>query len=168
MAKIAVILAAAAVAVPLATAARGQAAQTAVATGASGGAITLRARLGRGPWQRSLSIRLVKTSLIEFSLCALWDGLASRNFHCAPAPKAHLPAGTSLRLEQSPIGRALERRDRPGWGLLATSDEGSLQAVLSNTVSGDRLGTVRYRVTLRDRPGRILARSNVFTVQWHA
>jgi hypothetical protein len=51
--------------------------------------------------------------------------------------------------------------------MLASSEEPVLEAVLSNTVSGDRPGTVHYRVTLRDPSGKILARSNRFTVTWH-
>jgi hypothetical protein len=143
------------------------AAQGDVSTIASGHTITLRARIQRGPWQRTLSLKLVKTSLSEFSLCAVWDKPPPRSFDCSSPAARRLPAHTSLRLEQSPIASALRRDDSPGWGMLARSEEATLGAALSNTVSGDRPGIVRYRVTLRDASGKILVRSNVFTVTWH-
>jgi hypothetical protein len=145
----------------------GETPHSGVSATAAAHAITLRARVGRGPWRRALSIRLVKTTLIEFSVCALWDKPAAASFSCRSPRGARLPAGTSLRLEQHPIARALKRADSPGWGMLATSGEAALGAALSNTVSGDRLGTVRYRVTLRDGASKILVRSNVFVVRWH-
>jgi hypothetical protein len=138
-----------------------------VTTVVSGHTITLRARVPRGQWQRTLSHKLVTTSLREFSLCAVGDKPPPRSFDCSSTAARRLPAHTSLRLEQSPIANALRRDDSPGWGMLASSEEATLGAALSNTVSGDRPGSVRYRVTLRDGSGRILVRSNVFTVTWH-
>lgn len=146
----------------------GEASHRGVSATAAPHAITLRARVRRGPWRRALSIRLVRTSLIEFSVCALWDKPAVASFNCRSAPGARLPAGTSLRLEQHPVARALRRADSPGWGMLATSAETTLRAALSNTVSGDRFGTVRYRVTLRNAASKILVSSNVFIVRWHS
>lgn len=145
----------------------GETSHRGVSATAAAHAITLRARVRRGPWRTALSIRLVRTSLIEFSVCALWDTPAAASFTCRTAPGARLPAGTSLRLEQHPVARALRQADSPGWGMLATSEEATLRAALSNTVSGDRFGTVRYRVTLRNAASKILVRSNVFIVRWH-
>lgn len=128
-------------------------------------AITLHGRVHRGPWQPTLSLKLVKTALTEFSVCAVRSEGVLESFDC----QAHgrLPDGTTLRLEQSPVGRGVKRAGSPGWAMLASSEESVLEAALSNTVSGNRLGAVHYRVTLRDTSGKILARSNVFTVTWH-
>jgi hypothetical protein len=129
--------------------------------------IALRARVDHGAWQRGLSLKLVKTKLISFSFCAIWDAPKSQRFNCAGPRGARLPAGTTMRLEQSPVGRALKRADSPGWGMLAASWTASLGAVLSNTVTGDVLGRFRYRVTLRDPAGKVLVRSNVLPIDWH-
>ena len=129
--------------------------------------ITVRARLHSGIWEKSLSLKLVKTKLIGFTVCAVWDKPTAQKFSCRAPAGAQLPVGTRMRLEQSPIARALKRPDSPGWGMLATSEDPSLGAGLSNTVSGDRLGTFKYRVTLRDAEGKILTTSNIFTVFWH-
>ena len=126
--------------------------------------ITLRARVHRGPWQRTLSLKLVKTSLTQFSLCAVWKKPASQRFTCRP--NAPLPTNTTLRLEQSPVGHGLKLTDSPGWGMIGSSEEATLEAALSNTVSGNRPGNVHYRVTLRDASGRTLDHSNLFTVSW--
>ena len=64
-----------------------------------------------------------------------------------------------MRLEQ--------RRGGPGWRVVGTSRDAALEAVLSNTVSGNRPGAVSYRVTLRNVSGRILGTSNAFKVFWH-
>jgi hypothetical protein len=129
--------------------------------------ITLRARIHQGAWQKQLSLRLVKTKLISFTVCAVWDAPASQWFACAPPRGVHLPTGTTLRLEQSPVARALKRADSPGWGMLATSSTAALGAVLSNTVTGDVLGRFRYRVTLRNAAGKVLRTSKMFIVVWH-
>ena len=129
--------------------------------------IALRARIDHGAWQRGLSLKLVKTKLVSFTLCAVWDPPVAQRFRCAAPDGARLPAGTTMRLEQSPIGKALARPDSPGWGMLATSATASLGAVLSNTVTGDVLGRFRYRVTLRDTAGKVLLSSNLFPIDWH-
>jgi hypothetical protein len=129
--------------------------------------IALRARVDHGAWQHRLSLKLVKTKLITFSLCAVWDAPSGSAFECAAAHGAPLPAGTTMRLEQHPVGRALKRADSPGWGMLAASSTATVGAALSNTVTGDVTGTFRYRVTLRDRAGKVLLRSNVFPIEWH-
>jgi hypothetical protein len=129
--------------------------------------IVLRARIHEGAWQKKLSLKLVKTKLISFTVCAVWDKPASQRFTCAAPRGARLPAGTSMRLEQRPVARALKRADSPGWGMLASSSTASLGAVLSNTLTGDVLGRFRYRVTLRNAAGKVLLKSNVFIVVWH-
>jgi hypothetical protein len=129
--------------------------------------ITLRARLHDGIWQKSLSLKLNKLKLIGFTVCAVWDQPATQKFSCKGPAGAKLPAGTRMRLEQSPVSRALRRADSPGWGMLGTSEDPFLGAGLSNTVSGNRIGTVKYRVTLRDASEKIMLTSNVFTVVWH-
>jgi hypothetical protein len=129
--------------------------------------IALRARIDHGAWQRRLSLKLDKTKLISFTLCAVWDAPVTQRFRCAAPDGTRLPAGATMRLEQSPIGKALTRPDSPGWGMLATSSTASLGAVLSNTVTGDVLGTFRYRVTLRDTAGKVLLSSNLFPIDWH-
>jgi hypothetical protein len=129
--------------------------------------IALRARIDHGAWQRGLSLRLVETKLISYTFCAVWDAPVSQSFRCVAPRGARLPAGTTMRLEQSPVGQAVERADSPGWGMLASSSSASLGAVLSNTVTGDVLGTFRYRVTLRNADGKVLLTSNVFPIDWH-
>jgi invasion protein IalB len=129
--------------------------------------IALRARIDHGAWQHQLSLKLVKTKLITFSLCAVWDAPAASEFKCAAPHGARLPAGTTMRLEQHPVGRALKRAESPGWGMLAASSTATVGAALSNTVTGDVTGTFRYRVTLRDSAGKVLLRSNVFPIDWH-
>lgn len=143
----------------------GSAAHDVVSRASTVNPITLRARAHQGAWRRTLSLKLVTTSLTEFSVCAVRNERAVESFDC----RAHgrLPKGTALRLEQDPVGRGLKRTDSPGWGMLASSEEPVLEAALSNTVSGNRPGTVHYRVTLRDATGKVLARSNLFTVTWH-
>jgi hypothetical protein len=128
-------------------------------------AITLQARVHRGPWQRTLTLRLVKTSLTSFSLCAVWKAPPSPTFNCSSHTR--LPEGAKLSLEQRPAAHGLKRADSPGWGMVATSEEGALEAALSNAVSGNQLGAVHYRVTLRDASDKILSQSNLFTVRWH-
>jgi hypothetical protein len=133
-----------------------------------GATITLRAALRyRGPWQRRLSLKLVKgITPIRFYVCAVWSRTPPPQA-CRAAPGTGLPAGTTLRLEQHPVGPAAPRADSPGWGLVATSTGPALQAVLSNNVSGNRFGTVSYRVTLRSPSGHVFATSNRLQVVWH-
>ena len=61
----------------------------------------------------------------------------------------------------------LEQHRNSGVGSGSDSPGPALQAVLSNDVSGNRFGTVYYRVTLRQRSGRVLRTSNTFKVVWH-
>ena len=86
----------------------------AVSGAATADTITLQGRVHRGPWQPTLSLKLVKTSLTEFSLCATRNKPAVESSDCGH--HAPLPAGTALRLEQSPVGHGLKRADSPGWG----------------------------------------------------
>jgi hypothetical protein len=130
------------------------------------GEITLRAQYHHGPWKTSLSFKLVKIHLTAFTVCGIWNHQAGAAFDCENASHDALPAGTTLRLEQSPIARALKRSDSPGWGMLGASPDAALGAVLSNLVSGNRRGTFHYRVTLRDTEGHVLVTSNAFTVVW--
>jgi hypothetical protein len=73
----------------------------------------------------------------------------------------------TLRLEQNPVGKALTRDDSPCRGMVGISSTARLGAVLSNTVTGDKFGIFRYRVTLRDDSGKVLATSNRISVRWH-
>ena len=128
--------------------------------------IVLRGRLpARGPWRNYLLLKLVKSDVVTFTVCAFWNqGPPSAT--CRVTPGNRLPTGTMLRLEQRPIGAAIKRPDSPGWGMVALSPEAVLEAVLSNTVSGNKFGTFSYRVTLRNRAGRVLATSNTFKAFW--
>jgi hypothetical protein len=130
------------------------------------GAITLRAHFHDGAWKKSLSIKLMKLRLTDFTLCAIWNWAPGDAFDCRVASKGALPAGTSLRLEQSPIAKAVPRADSPGWGMLGASPDAALGAVLSNLVTGNKRGTFHYRVTLRDKANKVLVTSNTFTVVW--
>lgn len=131
------------------------------------GHITLRLRVHRGLWRKSLYIKLVKTKLTSFSICAIRDYQAGQKYNCDLDRGTRLPTGTTMRLEQSPVAEALSRDDSPGWGMLGISTTTRLGAVLSNSVTGDKFGTFYYRVTLRDAPGQILVSSNRVTVVWH-
>jgi hypothetical protein len=129
--------------------------------------ITLRGRSpGAGAWQRRLRLKLVKVRLKSFELCAMVNQ-ARLSATCDAKPGKALPRGTILRLEQRPAGHGIRVRDTPGWGMVGTSLEPSILAVLSNVVTGNRFGTVTYRVTLRDAEGNIVARSRPFKVIWH-
>ena len=44
----------------------------------------------------------------------------------------------------------------------------TLGVALSNTETGNKAGTYRYRVTLRDDSGKTMLSSNVFRVVWHS
>jgi hypothetical protein len=139
---------------------------TAAAAADVNGTITLRARYRRGPWKRSLSLELVKLRLTDFTLCAIWNQPQGAAYDCNHAASRQLPPGTTMRLEQNPVAKAVRRADSPGWGMLGASPDAGLGAVLSNLVSGNRRGTFKYRVTLRDRSQAILVRSNTLTVVW--
>ena len=135
--------------------------------GTAGHSITLRGKFLGSGWKRSLSGRLVKTRLTQFTLCALWDHPASKQFDCIPTAGSKLPDGTELRLEQKPPGQGLKRPDSPGWGMIGLSPTAVLRAPLSNDVTGNKRGTVRFRVTLRQRSnGAIVYLSNPFLLRW--
>jgi hypothetical protein len=160
-AALALAAASTALAVPLSTASadRSHSAVT--------GTITLRVRYHGGPWKRGLSITLHKLRLTAFTVCAKWNYEAGHPFDCDSTEPTQLPSGTILRLEQNPVAKALKRPESPGWGMLGASPDGSLGAVLSNEVTGNRRGTFRYRVTLRDRStDDVLATSNLITTVW--
>lgn len=136
-------------------------------SGATATVITLRGRSpSPGPWRRVLRLKLIKLRLKSFELCAMVNQ-ARLSPGCAAKKGAALPRGTILRLEQKPAGKGIHVQDTPGWGMVGTSLEPSLLAVLSNVVTGNRFGTITYRVTLRDAEGNILARSRPFKVVWH-
>ena len=122
-----------------------------------GDVITLRGRspLALGAWQRRLRLKLVKLRLKRFELCAMVNH-STLSPTCDAKPGEALPRGTILRLEQQPAGSGIRVQDTPGWGMVGTSLEPSILAVLSNVVTGNKVGTVTYRVTLRDAEGTIL------------
>ena len=131
-------------------------------------AITL--RVGRtitGPWVQSLSLEHgVDGQPTGFYVCAAWDE-ARAPTGCEAASGVALPADTTLRLEQSPVGAAVEGTDSPGWATVGTSDEPELNIPLSDFVSGLDVEKATYRVTLRPRGGgQALAISNSVTVAW--
>jgi len=136
------------------------------AVGQDDSKLTLRLRTRLGPWKKSLYLKLVKTRLTAFSVCGIrnWDG--TERFDCEAAA-GRLPGGYSLRLEQSPVAKALRRPDSPGWGMLGLTSDTRVGVVVSNVVTGNRYGTYRYRVTLRAGSGQILATSNLVSVTWH-
>lgn len=128
--------------------------------------LTLRLRTRVGPWKTSLYLKLNKNVLSTFSACGIrnWDG--AEKFDCEAAA-GRLPGGNFLRLEQSPRAKALARPDSPGWGMLGLTSNTRVGVVLSNVLTGNKYGTYRYRVTLRNGSGQVLATSNVVKVTWH-
>lgn len=166
----ALFVAAVALAIPLGSgAAADRAGAPSAGSADAPGTITIRARTGEGAWRPGLSLQLHKLKLTPFSVCALWNKPAGAPWSvvCHADAAAHLPAGTVMRLEQNPIRLALKRDDSPGWGMLAVSDQAELEAVLSNTITGNTYGTLHYRVTLRDSAGKVLATSNTIKLVWH-
>jgi hypothetical protein len=124
---------------------------------AASSSIVLRGRTGiAGPWRRYLWVKLDRSRVTSFTVCAA-RGQKSLSPSCTPRDGA-LPAGSVLRLEQQRAGRS--------WRTVAISREAALQAVLSNSVTGNRVGTTSYRVTLRNEAGRVVETSNVFKVYW--
>lgn len=125
----------------------------------------LEAAQSDGPWTRRLSLRLGRAGVpTQFYVCAVRDGAGP----CAAREGATLPAGSTLRLEQQPVGPGLERPDSPGWGLVGTSEDPVLKLTLSDFVSvNNKPGHVTYRVTLRDPSGHVTATSNTTTISWH-
>jgi hypothetical protein len=122
--------------------------------------IVLGGRTGiEGAWRRSLRLELRRNGIpVSFTVCAVWGEQPSLTPTCAAAEGEQLPEGTTMRLEQ---------HRTVGWKRVGQSPAPALQAVLSNAVSGNRYGTVKYRVTLRQRSGQILRTSNTFRVIWH-
>jgi hypothetical protein len=119
-----------------------------------------------GPFEDSLSLKLVAGFRpIPFYVCAAW-GAKTAPSNCTAAQGARLPAGSTLRLEQRPPGPAVTYPDSPGWGTVGTSEDPELNIPLSNGVTGNRVGKVTFRATLRNRSGRVLATSNTFTLTW--
>ena len=127
-------------------------------TAADTSKIVLRGRQGiQGPWRRYLWLKLQRFGITSFTVCAVRD-VTSLSPTCRPPSGDRLPTGAILKLEQGRPGH--------GWRTVAISREVALQAVLSNTVTGNRLGATSYRVTLRNSAGRAVETSNVFRVYW--
>jgi hypothetical protein len=145
---------------PLGSAASVRPSSAAGVTSAASATIVLRGRTGiDGPWRRYLRLKLVRGGIpVSFTVCAVWADTPSLNTECQAAPGQGLPEGTRMRLEQ---------RRQAGWRRVGLSIEPALEAVLSNAVSGNRLGTVYYRVRLLQTSGRVLRTSNTFRVIWH-
>lgn len=133
---------------------------TAGVTTATAEKIVLGGRRGiEGPWRSYLRFKLVRGGIPKsFILCAVWDQ-SSLSPTCRVARGKTLPHGTMMRLEQRRVRSA-------GWKRVGLSTDAALEAVLSNSVSGNRLGVVSYRVTLRNASGGVLATSNTFRVFW--
>jgi hypothetical protein len=141
---------------------------TATVAASSSSKITLRAgSTNAGPWVQSLSLdHGPDGEPTGFFVCAAWDEARSRQ-GCDAAPGAELPAGTILRLEQRPVGAAVESPDSPGWATVGTAETAELEIPLSDFVSGLDVEKATYRVTLRPRAGGpSLATSNPITVAW--
>jgi hypothetical protein len=128
--------------------------------------LTLRVRTRVGPWKKSLYLKLNKNVLSSFAACGIrnWDG--TEKFDCEVAA-GRLPGGNFMRLEQSPREKALQRPDSPGWGMLGLTSNTRVGVVVSNVLTGNKYGTYRYRVTLRNGSGQVLATSNIVKVTWH-
>jgi hypothetical protein len=124
-------------------------------------------RTNSGPWVSSLSFQHGEDGVpVGFFVCAAWDESRSPEA-CDAAAGAKLPAGTILRLEQKPIGSAVESPDSPGWGTVGTSEQAELRVPLSDFVSGLDVRTATYRATLRRlEGGPPQATSNTLTVTW--
>ena len=127
--------------------------------------ITLRLRYKTGPWVTNLSVKLPKYQLETYKVCGVWNWPDERRFTCLGAG-SRLPEGTAMRMEQSPIAKALRRSDSPGWGMVGLSPDPVIRTPLSNTVTGNRYGTFYYRVTLRNASGKTLLTSNRVQLVW--
>lgn len=120
-----------------------------------------------GPYGHALALKLVDSpEPIPFYVCAAWGSTAAPA-DCHAAADAKLPLDTELRLEQHPAGPAVPVRGNPGWGTVGSSDTPELSVPLSNGVTGNKVGKVTFRATLRNRSGRILASSDTFSLTWH-
>ena len=145
---------------PLVSGASSTPAKSGRTTTAAAATIKLGGRTGIvGPWRRTLRLKLVRGGIpVSFSVCAVWGEQPSLTPECEAASGEGLPEGTTLRLEQ---------HRKVGWKRVGQSPAPALQAVLSNAVGGNRVGTVLYRVTLRQRSGQVLRTSNTIRVVWH-
>jgi len=137
------------------------------ARAATADTVLLRGRLPGRAWTTSLYLKLVKTNLRSFFLCAIWNHQPGTSYDCAGASDNPLPPGYTLRMEQTPVGPARKQKDSPAWGLIGMSTDGSVGTPVSNTLAGNHTGVVRYRTTLRDSSGQVLATSNLFVANWH-
>jgi len=115
-----------------------------------------------GAWRRYLWLKLKRSQVTSFTVCAIWKRSSPPPPNCRSTRGTRLPQGTTLRLEQRRVTPSLA----PGWRTVGVSTEAAIQAVLSNGVSGNRAGTIAYRVTLRSASGRIRKTSNTFRVYW--
>ena len=128
--------------------------------------ITTRLRYKNGPWVTKLSLKLNKYKLNAFRVCGVFNWPAARRFTCLGAG-SQLPRGATIRIEQSPIEKALRRADSPGWGMVGLAATPLVKVVLSNTETGNHPGTFYYRVSLRDVAGKIMLTSNKVQLVWH-
>jgi hypothetical protein len=137
------------------------------ATAGESHTITLRGRFLGSGWRPALSRKLNKNKLTSFQLCAVLDHPRGKQFDCIPPAGLGLPAGTELRLEQTPPATGIRRPDSPGWGMVGLSPTAVLRAPLSNDTTGNKVGRVRFRATLRNATtGAIVSRSNVLVLRW--
>jgi hypothetical protein len=149
---------------PISSSAGSGPSSTQTAKAATAGTVVLRGRMGAyGPWRSYLWLKLRKGGLpTTFSICAVWDQPLLTPA-CRAAEGKSLPQGTAMRLEQ----RRMTPKRAAGWKRVGFSPVTPLEAILSNDVSGNRLGVVAYRVTVRNASGRIFHRSNTLRVFWH-
>jgi hypothetical protein len=133
---------------------------------ATADSITLRIQYKNGAWAKSLSLPLNRLHLKAFRVCGVFNWPSGKTFTCTGAGPS-LPERTFLRMEQTPIARALKKPDSPGWGLVGMSSDPVLRVPLSNEVTADKWGTFYYRVTLRDVSGKVMLTSNKVKLVWH-
>jgi hypothetical protein len=119
-----------------------------------------------GPWTKRLSLKLVRSKLSVFYLCATYNTALARRDKCESASDLDQP-GTLLKIEQNPVKKAQKRPESPGWGLVGAGSKKLVQAELSNLVTGDSFGTFKYRATLRSLDGKQIAASAAIPVVWH-
>jgi hypothetical protein len=145
---------------PLVSGASSRPSHRAGVTAAAFATIALGGRTGiEGPWRDDLRLKLGRGGVpVSFSVCAVWGERPVLTEECGSASGKRLPRRTTMRLEQ---------RREAGWRRVGLSAEPTLEAVLSDAVSGHRAGTVFYRVRLLQPSGRVLRTSNTFRVIWH-
>src|SRR5205085_6022940 len=122
------------------------------------GSIQVWVKTRGGAWTKRLSLKLRRSKLSVFYLCATYDTTLAGRAACESTEAIGQP-GTLLKIEQSPLGKAQRRPESPGWGLVGAGDKKLVQAELSNLVTGDRFGTFKYRAALRSLDGRQIAAS---------